>query len=250
MKARPASQAPAVVARVSDEIGAAIVRALATAGHPVSFGHQAGGSACAELERELADAGHLAVAFELDALDSSSLGSFQAMSAERFGSPLCVVANFSAAAAAPAQDLSQEEWSTVVDASLSATFQLVQQFLPEMRASNYGRVVVVGSAASVVGYPEQAALCASAAGMEGLVRSLAVEFGPHDVLVNGVAPGYIEEGGDVLAGEADRKQIRANTALRRAGQASEVAEAVRFLCGPGPSAMTGCVLRVDGGLSA
>ncbi|WP_419924823.1 SDR family NAD(P)-dependent oxidoreductase [Candidatus Poriferisocius sp.] len=250
MKARPASQAPAVVARGSDEIGAAIVRSLAAAGHPVSFGHQAGGSASAELERELADAGHLAAAFELDALDSSSLNSFQATSTERFGPPLCVVANFSASTAAPAQDLGQEEWNGVVDASLSATFRLIQQFLPEMRAYSYGRVVVVGSAASLVGCPQQAALCASAAGMEGLVRSLAVEFGPHDVLVNGVAPGYIEEGGGGLAGGADRKQIRANTALRRMGTAGEVAEAVRFLCGPGPSAMTGCVLRVDGGLTA
>ncbi len=250
MKALPPEQAPAVVASGSGGIGAAIVRSLVTAGHPVAFGCRPGETVCAELEAELADPGYLAAAFELDVLDSNSLSSFSAMSTARFGSPLCVVVNPSAHFAAPVQNMTQQDWSSVVDASLSEAFRLIQHFLPEMQTSNYGRVVVVGSAASVVGYPEQAAYCTFAAGMEGLVRSLAVELAPHDVLVNAVAPGYIEDGGDGLAGQTDSKHIRANTALRRAGQASEVAEVVRFLCGPGPSAMTGCVLRVDGGLTA
>jgi NAD(P)-dependent dehydrogenase (short-subunit alcohol dehydrogenase family) len=250
MKALPPAQAPAVVASGSEGIGAAIVGSLVAAGHPVAFGYQPGETACVELEAELADAGHQAAAFELDELDSNSQSSFLAMSTARFGPPLCVVANPSAHVVAPAQELTQQEWSSVVDANLSGAFRLIQKFIPGMRASNYGRVVVVGSAAAVVGYPEQTAYCASAAGMEGLVRSLAVELAPHDVLVNGVAPGYIEDGGDGLASKVDRKHLRANTALRRAGQASEVAAAVRFLCGPGPSAVTGCVLRVDGGLTA
>ena len=246
----PASEAPAVVGSGALGIGAAVVRSLAQAGHPVSFGHHQNAEAAAALESELVDAGLAAAAFELDVSDSASLGRFKESSTARFGPPLCVVANSSASVQAPAEHITQQEWDTVVATNLSGAFRLVQQFLGEMLSKRYGRVVLVGSAASLIGRPEQAAYCASQAGLEGLVRSLAVEVASHEVLVNAVAPGFIAEGSGGLASEEVRKQFVASTALRRAGKASEVAEAVRFLCGPEPTAMTGNVLRVDGGLTA
>ena len=250
MRTLPASEAPAAVASGSHGIGAAVVRLLAEAGHPVSFGCHDSAEAGAELEVELTDTGLAAAAFQLDVLDSGSLSSFKESSTARFGPPLCVVANSSASVHAPAQHLTEQEWDGVLGATLSGAFRLVQLFLPGMLSMNYGRVVLVGSAASLVGRPGQAAYCASTAGLEALVRSLAVELAPHDVLVNAVAPGHVDEGGESLAPEEARKQFVASTALRRAGKASEVAEAVRFLCGPEPSAVTGTVLRVDGGLTA
>lgn len=249
MRTLPASEAPAVVASGSPGIGAAVVRLLAEAGHPVSFGHDSA-QAGAELEAELADAGLAASAFQLDVLDSESLSRFKESSTARFGPPLCVVANSSASTHAPAQHLTEQEWDGVLGATLSGAFRMVRQFLPGMLSRNYGRVVLVGSAASLVGRPGQAAYCASTAGLEGLARSLAVELASDDILVNAVAPGYIEGASEGLAPEEARKQFVASTALRRAGEASEVAEAVRFLCGPDPSAVTGTVLRVDGGLTA
>ncbi|WP_420432066.1 SDR family NAD(P)-dependent oxidoreductase [Candidatus Poriferisocius sp.] len=248
MRSLPAAQAPAVVASGSSPLGSAIVRSLAEAGHPVSFGCDPETRDGAEMEQELADAGHLVAAFELNVLDSSSMGRFKDLSTGRFGPPLCVVAN--SPAGISAHDGGEPDWNRVVDASLSAAFRLVQQFTPEMQSREYGRVVLVGSAASLVGRPEQAAFCAASAGLEGLTRSLAVKLAPFDVLVNAVAPGYIEEDRDGLTPEVRSKKVAASIALRRVGQATEVAEAVRFLCGPGPSAMTGNVLRVDGGLTA
>lgn len=250
MRTLLAADVPAVVASGSNPVGAAIVQLLAEAGHPVSFGYHPGTRAGAELEEGPAGAGHAAAALELDLSDSSSLSRFKELSTNRFGPPLCVVANTSASLLAPAPDAVEQDWNQMVDANLSAAFRLVQEFLPEMLTREYGRVVLIGSAAALVGRPGQAALCAASAGLEGMARSLAVELAPSDILVNAVAPGYIEQGGDGLTSEADRKQIKASVALRRAGQTREVAEAVRFLCGPGPSAMTGNVLRVDGGLTA
>lgn len=248
MRSLPAAQAPAVVASGSNPVGAAIVRSLAEAGHPVSFGYRPGTDDGEDLEQELADAGLIGAALELDLSDSNSLNQFKSLCTARFGPPLCLVAN--ASAGRSANHGAEQDWNQVVDAGLSAAFRLVQLFVPEMRLREYGRVVLIGSAAALVGRPEQAAFCAASAGLEGLARSLAVELAPCDVLVNAVAPGYIEDDGDGIAPEVRSKQVTASIALRRLGQAEEVAEAVRFLCGPGSSAMTGYVLRVDGGLTA
>lgn len=248
MRSLPAAQVPAVVASGSSTVGAAIVRSLAAAGHPVSFGSQPGTRDGAHLEQELADAGFNGAAFELDLSDPDSLHRFADLSTARFGSPLCLVVN--ASAGRSARDGGKPDWPRVVDASLSAASRLFQQFVPAMQSREYGRVVLVGSAAAVVGRPEQEAFCAASAALEGLTRSLAVKLAPCDVLVNAVALGYIEGDSDGLAPEVRGKQVTASIALRREGQASEAANAVRFLCGPGPSAMTGCILTVDGGLSA
>ena len=249
MRTLAASEVPAVVGSAAHGIGAAAVRSLAAAGHPVSFGYQSEDEA-AQLESELAEAGLAAAAFELDVLDPASLSRFKELSTTRFGPPLCVVANSSLSLPAPAASMTQQEWDRVVTTNLSGAFRLVQQFLGEMQSQSYGRVVLVGSAAGLVGRPGQTAYCASNAALEGLVRALAVEVAGHDVLVNAVAPGLIAEEPDGLASEQFRKQFVASTALRRAGQASEVAEAILFLCGSEPTAMTGTVLRVDGGLTA
>lgn len=248
MRSLPAAQAPAVVASGSNPVGAAIVRSLAEAGHPVSFGYRPGTEDGADLEQELADAGLIGAALGLDLSDPSSLDQFTNLCTARFGPPLCLVANPSPGPSA--NHGAKGDWNRVVDASLSAANRLVQLFAPAMQSEQYGRVVLIGSAAALVGRPEQAAFCAASAGLEGLARSLAVELAPCDVLVNAVAPGYIEDDSDGIAPEVRSKRVLASIALRRLGQAEEVAEAVRFLCGPGASAMTGAVLRVDGGLTA
>ena len=251
MRTLATAEAPAVVSSGVHGIGAAIVRSLAAAGHPVSFGYPRQSSeAAAELESELAGAGLVVAAVELDVLEVASLGRFKELSTARVGSPLCVVANSSLSVEAPAAHMTRQEWDSVVATNLSGAFGLVQQFLGEMLSRSYGRVVLVGSAAALVGRPCQTAYCASEAALEGLVRALAVEVAGHDVLVNAVAPGLIHEEPGGLASEQVRRQFVASTALRRVGQASEVAEAVRFLCGSEPTAMTGTVLRVDGGLTA
>lgn len=249
MRTLPAAEAPVVVANGADPIGAAVVRLLAATGHPVSFGYRDNhdsAEAGPQLESELTESGHNAASCGLDALDSGSLSRFHEFATARFGPPLCIVAN----SAAGVHPLPEQAWDSVVEAGLSGAYRLVRKFLPAMLSKQYGRVVLVGSAASVIGQPREPALTASAAALEGLVRSLAVESAPNDVLVNAVALGYMQQSSELLAMAGSRQQIRANTALRRAGKPTEAAEAIRFLCGSEMSAVTGSVLRVDGGLTA
>ena len=249
MRSLPALQTPAVVfCGSSTGKGAAIVRSLVRAGHPVSFGYRPGTGDAVDLERELIDAGFNGTAFELDPSDSGSLNRFASQCTARFGPPLCLAIDSSTDPGPQGDD--NPHWVRVMDANLSAAFRLVRQFVPEMQSRKYGRVVLVGSAAALVGRPEQEAFCAASAALEGLTRSLAVKYAPWEVLVTAVALGYIEDDGDGLTPVVRDKQVLSSTALRRMGKTTEIADAVRFLCGPDSSAMTGCVLRVDGGLSA
>lgn len=145
-----------------------------------------------------------------------------------------------AAAAQPvasAADTSDDQWRSAIGATLDSAFFVARAALKRLPSG--GSIVAVSSVNATLAAPGLPAYAAAKAGVEGLVRQLALEYGPAGVRVNAVAPGMI--GNEGLPGVAE------GYPLRRVGRADEVAAAVVFLAGAG--FVTGAVLPVDGGLS-
>jgi 3-oxoacyl-[acyl-carrier protein] reductase len=140
------------------------------------------------------------------------------------------------------------DWDAVLDLNLAGSFRCIQQVLPGMMRSRWGRIINITSVVGQAGSAGQANYAASKAGMIGLTKSLAQEMGSRGITVNAVAPGYIET--DMTKGLSDevKTRILAQVPLGRIGQADDVAHAVRFLAGEEAGYITGHVLAVNGGM--
>lgn len=150
-----------------------------------------------------------------------------------------VVLAAATAPVAPAAEITDEQWHDTQDAVLGTAFRVVRAALPHLPSGS--AIVAVSSVNAFLAAPGLPAYAAAKAGLEGLVRQLALEYGPAGVRVCAVAPGMI--------GHPDLPGVVEGYPLRRTGKAEEVAAAVRFLASPEASFITGVTLPVDGGLS-
>jgi 3-oxoacyl-[acyl-carrier protein] reductase len=141
--------------------------------------------------------------------------------------------------------MSPGEWDDVVHTNLDGFYNTVQPLLFPMISRKSGRIIVIASASGQVGQAGQVNYSASKAALIGAVKALAKEIGKKGILVNAVAPGFIET--DMTAGMPMDK-ILPMIPLNRAGSAEEVAGTVSFLCGPDSSYIHGQVIAINGGL--
>ena len=173
---------------------------------------------------------------------------------ERHGRLDGLVNNAGAGATGPALKSSTDAFARVLDLNLTAPFALSCLAAAQMRAGGGGSIVNVASIMGLrsIGEIPDAAYVASKAGVIGLTRELASQWGRHGIRVNAVAPGFFASEMTAELGddpEAFPEFLLARTPLRRGGRAGELDEAVLFLLGAGSSFVTGHVLSVDGGMS-
>jgi NAD(P)-dependent dehydrogenase (short-subunit alcohol dehydrogenase family) len=152
-----------------------------------------------------------------------------------------------------ALDLPEEPLRDMLNTNLYGVFVTCQVFVPLLVAKGGGRVVITSSVSAIHGMDLRAAYAATKAGLSGLVRALAIEWGPLGVTVNAVGPGVIETPLTRAYMEEHPERVEAtvaNTPLRRVGQPEDVADVVLFLASDAARFMTGQTVFVDGGLSA
>jgi gluconate 5-dehydrogenase len=152
----------------------------------------------------------------------------------------------------PALEIGDAEWQATLDTDLSATFRLAREAARLMLPRRRGRIIVVSSIMGQVARPGIPAYVTAKAALHGLVRALAVEWAPHGVTVNAIAPGFFPTEG-TAALQSNREfhdMIARRTPIGRWGEPQELQGAAVFLASDAASYITGHVLYVDGGLTA
>jgi 3-oxoacyl-[acyl-carrier protein] reductase len=145
--------------------------------------------------------------------------------------------------------MKKEEWDDVLAANLTGVFNTCRLAARQMLRQRAGRIVNITSVVGLLGNAGQVNYAASKGGIISLTYSLAREMASRGVLVNAVAPGFIETDMTAAMPEAAREAMAEGIPLARIGKPEEISSLVAFLCGPGASYITGEVIRVDGGLA-
>lgn len=249
----------AIVTAASRGMGKAIAEALAAEGCKLAICSR-DSSAIAAAAEEIRG-GHGTAVFHkaVDVSDIDALRAFVAEARAALGPVSIAVANAGGPPGGRFENFGAEDWQAAFRLNFLSTWALIESVLPDMRAQRWGRVVSLTSTS--VRQPIEGLILSNGvrASVVGMLKTLAAEYGPENILFNNAGPGLIAT--DRLLSIAQRRadaagigrdemieRLASQTALRRVGQPEEFAAAVAFLCSERASYVTGSSLMIDGGL--
>jgi 3-oxoacyl-[acyl-carrier protein] reductase len=144
--------------------------------------------------------------------------------------------------------MSEDDWSSVIDTNLTASYRLAKRASKGMLRLKRGRIIFVSSVVGLLGSAGQVNYAASKSGLVGMARSIARELGSRSITANVVAPGFVETDMTGVLTDDQKALIKTQVPLGRYAAPEEVAAAVTWLAGDGAAYVTGAVIPVDGGL--
>jgi 3-oxoacyl-[acyl-carrier protein] reductase len=229
-------------------IGAEVAVKAAARGARVAVHYRGDADAAERTLARIRGLGADADAFAADVADGGQAEQLVARVLERFGRIDGLVNNAGLTQVGPFLEIEPAEWDEVIRTDLSAAFHTCRAVLPSMVQRGSGSIVNIASRLGQMGIAETAAYSAAKAGLIGLTRSLAREFGPHGIRVNAVAPGVTitDMTTDLVDSDEGRRRMR-DMPLGRFGRADEVADAVVFLLTDAASLFLGQTLNPNAG---
>ena len=217
-------------------IGRAIAEAVVAQGDRVAVTTRSGGApeGCLDVRCDITDPSAVEAAFaEVEAAH---------------GPVEVLVANAGITADGLLVRMSDDDWASVIDTNLTGSFRLAKRAVSKMMRARRGRIIFISSVVGLLGSGGQVNYAASKAGLVGMARSIAREYGSRGITANVVAPGFVEtDMTDTLSDEL-KAQYKAQVPLGRYASTDEIASAVTWLASDGAAYITGAVIPVDGGL--
>jgi len=232
-------------------IGAATVKLFAQAGADVVFNYHRNREAAAHVEQESRKHGTRIESFKADLGKTPDAKKLVDFAHERLGRLDILVANAGIwnAEDAPIEKLSEREWDEMIRVNLKSVYTTVHNAVPHMIAQGGGRIVAVSSVAGQRGTAFHTHYSAAKGAIISFSKGLAAELAPHNILVNCVAPGFVET--DMLKSNAKNsariKAVIANYPLKRAATPEEVAGPILFAVSDLATFVTGEVININGG---
>ncbi len=237
----------ALVTGASQGIGRAIAEKLAENGASVVINYLANEEGALQAKARVENFGAKALAFKADISKTDEVAALVAAASKEFGRIDILVNNAGINRDKTMKNLSEEEWNAVISVNLTGVYKVTKAALPLIPEG--GRILNVSSIVGIDGNFGQANYSAAKAGVIGFTKTLAKELARKNILVNAIAPGFVET--PMTGGiPADVKEkIVARIPLGRMGKAEEIAELAAFLASGKCGYATGSVFRVDGGMT-
>ena len=229
-------------------IGAKIALTLAAEGTDIAVVDYSDEAAAKETMDALVAAGVTARYYKCDVSDFNATKEVVDRVVKDFGKIDILVNNAGITADKLLMRMDESDWDRVLNINLKGCFNMVRHVTPYMMRKRYGRIVSISSVVGLMGNAGQANYSASKAGIIGLTKTVAKEFGSRGVTANAVAPGFIKTAMTDALTEEQKQAMHKLIPLGSLGETEDIAQAVRFLVSDAARYITGVVLRVDGGM--
>lgn len=238
----------ALITGATRGIGKQIALTLAQNGYDIAINYRKENDALKETKKEIEEKGVKCLTVQGDVSNFEDCERFVKEIIEEYGKIDVLVNNAGITKDTLLMRMKKEDFEEVIDTNLVGTFNVTKNVISNMMKARSGRIINISSVVGVSGNAGQTNYSASKAGMIGFTKSLAKEVASRGILVNAVAPGFIETGMTDVLKEDIKGEIAKSIPLKRIGTTQDVANLVKFLAGEDSTYITGQVINVDGGM--
>lgn len=238
----------ALITGATRGIGKEIALELAANGFDIAVNCRSKKDALDELKKEIESHNVRCEFVEADVANFEQCENMVKETIEKFGRIDVLVNNAGITRDGLIMRMKKEDFEAVIDINLTGTFNVTRNVIPYMLKQRSGRIINLSSVVGVAGNAGQTNYSASKAGVIGFTKSLAKEVASRNILVNAVAPGFIDTDMTKVLSDSVKEGINAQIPLKRMGTPKEVAKVVKFLSSDDSSYITGQVINIDGGM--